>query len=55
MEKVELTFKELKERLHRYDELSLIELLEITSEELIDRFEDKIEEHYEKLIEEEDF
>ena len=55
MEKIELTFNELKELLLKYDELTILEKLNITTEELVNRFEDKIEDNYEKLIEEEDF
>lgn len=44
-----LTFEELKERLKRLDEVTLLEVLEISSEDLIDRFEDKIEDRHEEL------
>jgi histone deacetylase complex regulatory component SIN3 len=38
-----LTFEELKERLlEKYDPDDFLEFLEITSEELLDRFEDKL-------------
>jgi hypothetical protein len=40
---VALTLEELKERLvQRYDTLELLELLGITSEELVEAFEDRI-------------
>jgi hypothetical protein len=38
-----LTIPEIKERLKQLPELDLLELLEITSEELVDRFSDLIE------------
>ena len=45
-----LTFKELCEKLLvRYDAEDLIDLLEISSTELLDRFEDKIELHILKI------
>ena len=47
-----LTLNDLKEKLKQVDEISLLEVLEITSEDIIDRFEDKIEEQQEELGEE---
>lgn len=47
-----LTFPELKDRLKRLDETTLLEVLNISSEEIVDRFEDLIEERYEELEEE---
>lgn len=47
-----LTQQEVKEVLCQYDELSLLEILDISSEELLDRFEDRIEAQYEELVEE---
>jgi hypothetical protein len=47
-----ITEKELKERLQQLDEISLLELLEINSEELVNRFGDKIEDRFEELSEE---
>ena len=38
-----LTIPEIKERLKQLPELDLLELLEITSEELVERFSDLIE------------
>jgi len=35
--------------LKRIDEISLLEVLEISSEDLVDRFVDKIEEKYDQL------
>ena len=49
-----LVLEELKERLKRYDEVTLLEILNIDAEELIERFEDKIEDRFDKLSEEED-
>ena len=53
-----LTLEEIKERLLRlYDPDDLLEALQISSEELLDRFEDKLlkrlEEFHEELEEEE--
>ena len=39
-----LTLNELCERLKHIDEISLMEVLEINSDEIVDRFVDKIEE-----------
>jgi hypothetical protein len=47
-----ITEKELKERLQQLDEITLLELLEINSEELVNRFGDKIEDRFEELSEE---
>ena len=43
------TLEELKERLSTWNELDLLERLQITSQELVEKFEDKIEEHFESL------
>ena len=47
-----LTFKEIKERLMQLDEVLLLEVLNINSEEIVERFEDKIEDDIERLEEE---
>ena len=48
-----LTLEEIKEKLLKfYDPDDLLEALEITSEELIDRFEDKLINRLEKFAEE---
>jgi rRNA maturation endonuclease Nob1 len=48
-----LTLEELKDRLaHRFDEVTLMERLDISSEELVQAFSDKIEELYDELVEE---
>ena len=44
------TFSELCEELKRIDETTLLELLEISSEEIVDKFEDKIEDKLDKLL-----
>jgi hypothetical protein len=44
-----LTIQELKEKLMQVDEVTLIELLELTSEDIINRCGDLIEEQYETL------
>lgn len=38
-----MTFTELCERLMQVDEISLLEVLEISSEDLVERFHDKID------------
>lgn len=48
-----LTLEELKERLKKLDEITLLEVLDISSEEIVERFEDLIEEKFDDL--EEDF
>ena len=44
-----LTLVELKEKLMQFDVLDLIELLDLTSEDILDRFEDVVEDKYEML------
>ena len=46
-----LTLEELKEKLKTIDEVSLVEKLEIYSDDIVERFIDKIEDKYEQLIE----
>ena len=46
---ITLTLAELKEKLMQFDELDLIELLDLTSEDILDRFEDIVEDKYELL------
>ena len=41
-----ITLQELKEKLMQLDEVTLMELLEITSEDLVNRFADYIENNY---------
>ena len=49
---VELTIDEVKHRLMQLSEVDVVELLDLTSEDILDRFEDIIEERYEILIKE---
>jgi hypothetical protein len=44
-----LTLAELKEKLMQFDELDLIELLDLTSEDILERFEDIVEDKFEIL------
>ena len=46
-----LTFKEVCEKLEQIDEISLLEVLDISSEELVVKFEDKINDKLEELAE----
>jgi len=47
-----LTLEDLKDRLKKQDEVSLLEILDISSEEIVERFVDFIEDQFEKLEEE---
>lgn len=48
-----MTFKDLCYRLaNRLDEVTLMELLELTSDDLVERFPDKIEANFDYLISE---
>lgn len=49
---IELTLEELKERLAMIDEVTLMELLDIHSDELVEAFQDRIEELQYKLMKE---
>jgi hypothetical protein len=44
-----LTFNDLKDRLRSLDEVTLLELLNLTSDDIVDRFEDLIEDKQEQL------
>jgi hypothetical protein len=44
-----LTLEEIKERMKRWDEVSILEELGIRSEELVERFDDYIEDHADHL------
>lgn len=46
------TFYELCEDLKKLDEITLMELLNLTSEEIVDAFQDKIEDNFERLSKE---
>jgi hypothetical protein len=48
-----ITLEELKEKMKRWDELDILESLDITTEELIDTFSDTIEEKYDQLVKQE--
>lgn len=45
-----LTFYDLCEKLKKVDEVSLLEVLEISSEDLVDKFQDRVEERFEELV-----
>lgn len=47
----ELTMSELIEKLQQVDELTILELLDVTSEELVEFLQDQIVEKYDQLIE----
>jgi len=46
-----LTFTEVKYQLSMLDEVLVLEILEINSTELVERFEDKIEDKLDQIIE----
>lgn len=47
-----LTFSDVKNKLTMLDEITLMEVLEISSEDIVERFEDKIEQRLDYLSEE---
>ena len=47
-----ITYEETKEKLKRLDEITLLEVLNISSEDLVDRFSDIIEDKLDELQEE---
>ena len=47
-----MLLEELKEKLRNVDEIALLEMLNITSDELVKRFVDEIEENIDKLMKE---
>jgi hypothetical protein len=47
-----LTFSDVKNKLTMLDEITLMEVLEISSEDIVERFEDKIEQKLDYLAEE---
>ncbi len=47
-----LTVTEIAEKLKRYPEQDVLEVLEIYSEDIVDRFMDKVEEKYDYLVDE---
>jgi hypothetical protein len=48
--KMSLTFEDVKEKLKKLDEVTLLEILEISSEEIVERFGDKIEDKQDYFI-----
>ena len=44
-----LTLEEIKERLKRWDEITLVEELALRSEDIVERFDDIIEDQADKL------
>jgi len=46
-----LTLEDLKDKLKQVDNVSLLEVLEIDSDELVEAFVDKIEQRYDQLTE----
>jgi hypothetical protein len=44
-----LTLEEIKERLKRWDEITLVEELSLRSEDIVERFDDIIEDQVERL------
>lgn len=44
-----MDLKSLEDKLKRIDEVSLLEVLDISSEDIVDRFIDKIEDNFEEL------
>jgi hypothetical protein len=44
-----MTFTELCEWLKTLDEVTLLELLDISAEDIVDRFEDRVEENFTRL------
>ena len=47
-----ITFHELKEKLSELDEVTLLELLNVNSEMLVEAFSDIIEDNQQKLLKE---
>lgn len=45
-----LTFVDLCDELKKLDETTLLELLDISSEEIINKFQDKIEDNFDHLL-----
>lgn len=44
-----LTLTDVMSRLKQLDEITLLEVLDITAEDIVERFIDKIEENYDNL------
>ena len=47
-----MTLTELQEKLKEVDEITLMELLNVSSEDLVERFVDVVEDKFDKLVEE---
>tara|TARA_R110000737_G_C14621225_1_gene493193 strand:- start:3585 stop:3746 length:162 start_codon:yes stop_codon:yes gene_type:complete len=47
-----LTFEEVKDRLAHFDELMILEVLELNTQDIIDKFEDRILDNLELLADE---
>ncbi len=45
------TFKDVCDNLEKLDEVTLLEVLEISSEEIVAKFHDKIDDNFEQLSE----
>lgn len=48
----QLTIPELIEKLSVLDEVDILEILDLTSDDILHRFEDVVEQKYDKLIKE---
>jgi hypothetical protein len=46
-----LTFQDVCDKLEKLDEITLLEVLDISSEEIIAKFQDKIDDNFEELSE----
>lgn len=46
-----LTFADMLERLRHIDEVSLLEVLNISAEDIVERFEDRIRDRFDQLEE----
>lgn len=50
-----ITAAEMLEKLKEVDEVALLELLDISSEDIVERFSDRIDDKIDELLEEFDF
>lgn len=48
---INLTHHELCEELEKIEETELLELLDITSRDIVEKFQDKIEDNFDSLLE----
>lgn len=46
-----LTFKDICDKLEKLDEITLLEVLDISSEDIVAKFQDKIDDNFEELLE----